>query len=44
MGLTPELCYHKKKTFEKEIFLLNGVIDLRSDIHRRRNSVVRRTN
>ena len=30
VGLTLELFYHKKMTFEKEMFLLNGVIiDLR---------------
>ena len=45
VGLTLRLFYHMKMTFEKEMFLLNGVIiDLCLDIHRRRNSVVRRTN
>ena len=28
MGLTLGLFYHMKMTFEKETFLLNGVIDL----------------
>ena len=28
MGLTLGLFYHLKMTFEKEMFLLNGVIDL----------------
>ena len=42
VGLTLGLFYYMKMTFEKEMFLLNGVIDLwYVDIHRRRNSVVR---
>ena len=28
MGLTQGLFYHMKMTFEKKMFLLNGVIDL----------------
>ena len=33
-----------KVTFENEILLLNGVIDLCREIRRKKNSVVRRTN
>ena len=36
MGLTLGLFYHMKITFKKEMFLLNGVIDLCSLRHSQR--------